>query len=176
MNRDEILLEQAYHSIYEDNNPFQPASDGEIENRRKTIQQAERKQIQEYIENGSEGNLHLHQSSLLTLPSNLTTVDGSLFLEDANTTSLNDNMHITGCLFIGLSAIKKLPKNLQVDESLDMSYTAIDSIPDDLSIGDRIYLHESKLHNTHTIQQILDMYPHLEHALRYEVAFNCDEY
>ena len=72
------------------------------------------KKIQQYIKDGSEGDLDLRNTPITTLPSNLLKVGGSLYLYNTQITSL--------------------PVDLKVGRSLNLSYTPITSLPADLKV------------------------------------------
>jgi hypothetical protein len=83
------------------------------EERQKNYLIATNKKIQEYIKNGSKGDLDLSESPIEKLPDNLIEVNGYLDL--------------TGCI-----NLKELPNNLKVETSLYLTNTSIETLPDNL--------------------------------------------
>ena len=75
--KDQLLLEQAYQRIYENESVLIPRRSAE--ERQKNYKIASNKQIQEYIKNGSKGNLDLNNTPITSLPKGLT-VGGGLYL------------------------------------------------------------------------------------------------
>jgi hypothetical protein len=59
-----------------------------------------KKQIQQYIENGSQGDLDLSGGIITSLPDNLITVGGTLNLRQTNIQSLNNLQSVGGSLFL----------------------------------------------------------------------------
>ena len=97
------------------------------------------KKIQEYIKNGSYWDLDLTYTPIESLPSNLKTVYGSLWLEK--------------------SKINKLPDDLTVSRSLDIDNTLIDTIPSGLKVGGSLYVTGTPLlknYNKFMIQQMIE--------------------
>lgn len=64
------------------------------------------KKIQEYIKNGSKGDLDLMNTPITSLPDDLT-VNGNLDLEGTPITSLPDNLKINGYLDLSNTPISK---------------------------------------------------------------------
>jgi len=104
------------------------------EERRKNLAAIHYKQIQEYIKNGSEGDLDLRSTPLKILPPNLTRVDGNLFLTNSQITSLN---------------------NLEyVDQGLSFNDTQMISLGKLRYVGSSLYLRNTPISETHTKEQI----------------------
>ena len=98
-----------------------------VADRRKNYLVAIQRKIQQYIKDGSVGDLDLGNTPIETLPDNLTRVGGDLSLENT-------------------SNLKKLPdKLIKVDGSLDLNGSHIQSLPDGLFVGDNLYLHDSHI-------------------------------
>ena len=68
--KDQLLLEQAYQRIYENESLLIPRRSKE--EREKNYKIALNKQIQEYIKNGSQGDLDLSGTPITSLPEGLT--------------------------------------------------------------------------------------------------------
>jgi hypothetical protein len=102
------------------------------------------KQIQQYIKDGSKGNLNLSKNPILSLPNNLSRVGGNLFLYSSKITSLPDNLEVGGDLVVS-TLTSALPKGLKVGGDLDLQGSKITSLPDDLEIGKDLYLQNSKI-------------------------------
>ena len=95
------------------------------------------KKIQDYIKNGSKGDLNINDTPIDSLPSNLKTVGGSLYLYN--------------------TPISSLPPGLKVDGNLDLSNTQISSLPTDLTVGGYLDLSYTPISKKYTIKQIRKM-------------------
>ena len=71
------------------------------------------KQIQQYINNGSKGDLDLYNMQITSLPDNLK-VGRSLNLEDNPITFLPNNLQVGKDLYLGNTEIISLPDNLKI--------------------------------------------------------------
>ena len=121
--------------------------------------------IQEYIKNGSEGNLDLRNSPIKFLPKNLTKVggylwldfcenlqslpnglkvDGDLDLRNTNITFLPTDIQVKGELNLRNSSIKSLPSDLEVGGDLVLMYSQIEKLPDNLTVNGRLDLESCK--------------------------------
>ena len=76
------------------------------------------RKIQEYIKNGSKGDLDLVETDITELPSNLTHVGGTLFLMGSTIQKLPDNLTIGVDLLLNRTAITELPRGLVIGRSL----------------------------------------------------------
>ena len=90
------------------------------EERQKNHAIATQKQIQQYIKNGSKGDLDLANTPITSLPDNLTYVGGSLYLHGSKITSLPDNLEVKGHLALSETPITSLPDNLKVGGILEL--------------------------------------------------------
>ena len=93
------------------------------------------KKIQQYIKDGSKGDLDFTGSPITSLPDNLEYVGGDLNLFNSGIKSLPDNLkHIAGTLFLENTPITSLPDNLKVEKDLNLMHSAIKSLPDNLVV------------------------------------------
>ena len=83
---------------------------------------ATNRQIQEYIKNGSQGDLDLSNTPIKQLPPNLIKVGGNLDLKNTQITQLPDNLQVKGSLYLGNTQITHLPDNLQVGRYIWVNY------------------------------------------------------
>ena len=95
------------------------------------------KKIQDYIKNGSKGDLDLNNTPIDSLPSNLKTVGGWLDLS--------------------YTKISSLPPGLTVGGSLYLYNTQISSLPPGLTVGGDLYLSNTPIGRKHTKEQIRKM-------------------
>ena len=96
-----------------DDNIFIPR--GSKEEKDKVLIRRTNDKIQEYIRNGSEGNLDLRNSPIKFLPKNLTKVGGYLWLDFCEN-------------------LQSLPNGLKVDGDLDLRNTNITFLPTDIQV------------------------------------------
>ena len=137
-NNDKILLEQAYHAIYEDNNPFKPATPDDIEDRKQHRLRLANQKVKDYIKNGSVGHLDLSNTPIQSLPSGL---------------------EVGGYLDLVGSPIQSLPTGLEVGDDLDLTRTPIQSLPTGLKVGGELDLSNTPIARKHTIEDIRKMCP-----------------
>ena len=96
----------------------------DIEGRKDKKKQLDYKKIQDYIKNGSKGNLDLENSQITELPNNLQ-VGGSLYLNYTPIQKLPDNLKVVGSLWLHDSQITELPNNLEVHGDLNLFGTLL---------------------------------------------------
>jgi len=94
------------------------------EEREKNYKISIQKKIQQYIKDGSKGNLDLNDTPITSLPDNLE-VGGGLYLSGTPITSLPDNLEVRGDLNLSGTKITSLPDNLKVGGYLDLDNTPI---------------------------------------------------
>ena len=128
------------------------------EERAKNFLIATNKKIQEYIKNGSKGDLDLSNTPITSLPENLK-VGGSLDLANTKITSLPDNLTVEGSLYLANTPITSLPENLTVGDDLDLGYTKITSLPENLTVGGYLYLRNTPISKQYTKEQVKQMVP-----------------
>jgi hypothetical protein len=145
-----------------DDNIFIPR--GSKEEKDKVLIRRINDKIQEYIRNGSEGDLDLRRSPIQFLPRNLTKVGGYLWLDFCeNLQSLPDNLRVNGSLDLnGCKNIQSLPNGLKVKYNLDLRYTNITSLPSDLEVGGILILYRTPITYIYTYKQIIEMVPGVE--------------
>ena len=117
------------------------------------------KQFQQYIEDGSKGNLDLSKTPITSLPDNLLKVGGNLILNSTKITSLPDNFQVDGALLLFYTKIKSLPNNLQIGQNLYLSFTKINSLPDNLQVDGNLSLYDTPLakkYNSIEIKQMIE--------------------
>ena len=111
------------------------------EERQKNYSIAIQKKIQQYIKDGSKGDLDLSNTPITSLPSGLN-VGGGL---DLNGTSLTS-----------------LPSGLQVGGDLILNNTKITSLPSDLKVGGGLYLGSTPLSKKYNREEIKQIVPGVE--------------
>jgi len=143
-------------SILKENNILVPRRSPEERSKNYII--ATQKKIQQYIKDGSKGDLDLGYTPITSLPDNLT-VRGGLYLNNTKITSLPDNLTVEGYLNLSNTPITSLPDNLKVGRSLNLINTPITSLPDNLKVGRSLYLVNTPLSKKYTKDQIRKMVP-----------------
>ena len=83
-----------------------------IEGRIEQKKQIDLKRIQEYIKNGSQGDLDLERTPLTKLPGDLVVVGGDLDLSFSNIEDLNNLEYVGKNLWAANSKLKLLPPKL----------------------------------------------------------------
>jgi hypothetical protein len=142
-----MKLVQLYKQVKEENEKL-----GKIlvprrssDERAKNFLIATNKQVQEYIKNGSKGNLNLEGTPITSLPDNLTKVGGSLILTNTKITELPKNLKVNGDLDLNNTPITSLPDNLTVGGYLNLANTPLTSLPNGLIVGGFLYLVNTKI-------------------------------
>ncbi len=108
------------------------------EERQKNYLIATEKKIQQYIKDGSKGNLDLISTPITSLP---------------------DNLQVGGSLYLAGTPITSLPNNLQVGENLNLIRTPITSLPNNLKVGRTLLLSKTPLSKKYTEEEIRQMVP-----------------
>ena len=136
------------------------------------------KKIQDYIDNGSRGDLILTNTPITSLPNNLKVgrglylsstpiaslpdnlqVGGSLDLPNTQITSLPDNLEVNGYLDLSNTPITSLSNNLKVSGFLDLRNTQITSLPDNLQVGGDLDLTNTPISKKYTAEELKGMLP-----------------
>jgi hypothetical protein len=135
--------------------------------------------IQQYIKNGSKGDLNLDGAPITSLPPNLTyvqydldllntritslpdnfSVGQHLYLYDTPITSLPDNLKVGGGLYGSGTQITSLPNNLKVGGDLTLAYTPITSLPDNLNVNGNLDLVNTPISKKYTAAQLKQLLP-----------------
>ena len=124
-----ILKEEKKRSIFTSRN---------IEGRKKTHIEQINQRIQDYIKGGSQGDLDLRNTPIISLPNNLTKVGGLLDLSGTPITSLPDNL-------------------TKVEGDLDLTNSLITSLPDNLKVGGHLNLRKTPLSTKYSKDEIRKM-------------------
>jgi hypothetical protein len=137
--------------------------------------------IQQYIKDGSKGDLALGQAPITTLPDNLETVGGNLYLSGSRVKKLPDALrHIKGSLYLreadieelsdGLyvggrivalwaEKLNRLPNRLTVGEGLDISYSGISELPTNIKVGGDFSVTNTPLSDKYTTDELHEKLP-----------------
>ena len=115
------------------------------EERAKNYQITINKEIQQYIENGSKGDLYLDGTPITSLPDILKYVGGDLNLYQSKIKSLPDNLKVEEHLVLANTPIEYLPDNLKVKGSILLTRSAIKSLPDNFKVGRSLYLENTSI-------------------------------
>lgn len=124
-------------SLLEENNILVPRNiDSRIENKRKI----DLKRIQEYIKNGSQGDLNLSNAILTKLPDNLTRVGGTLFINASYIEDLNNIEYVGEDLWADGSRLKSLSKLTRVGNDMSLADCPIDNIDNLEYVGGGLWI------------------------------------
>ena len=147
-----------------DDNIFIPR--GSKEEKDKVLLRRTNDKIQEYIRNGSEGNLDLENSPIKFLPKNLTKVGGSLILMYSQIEKLPDNLTVNWNLVLdSCKNLQSLPNGLKVKSNLDLQDTNITSLPSDLEVNGDLILLNTPIARMYTEKQIRKMVSKVEGSI-----------
>ena len=175
---DQLLIEQAYRKIYENKSVL--ISRRNREERKKNYQIVLQKKVQEYIKNGSVGDLDLSNTPITSLPEGLTigvnlclinapitnlperlTVRGALDLTNTPITSLPEGLTVGGALYLKNTPITSLPEGLKIGGHLDLRNTPITSLPEELKVGGNLYLDNTPISKKYTKDKLKQMLPNV---------------
>ena len=126
--------------LLKEDNPFVPK--GSRQEREQDYNRILQNKIQEYIKNGSKGNLYLDNTSIDSLPYNLK-VGGNLILNNCK-------------------KITKLPPDLTVRGNLDLERTKITSLPPNLTVENDLYVYGTPLSKKYSEDEIRAMAPNVK--------------
>ena len=128
------------------------------EDRQKNYINVVLKQVQNYIKNGSVGNLNLYYIPITELPDNLTKVGRHLFLNRTQIQKLPNNLTVNGTLDLRETPITELPDNLSVGGDLYLSYSRIKTPSKNISVGGSLYLRGTPLEVNYTRDELRQMF------------------
>jgi len=128
------------------------------EERSKNYLIAIQKKIQQYIKDGSKGNLDLSNTPITSLPQGLK-VGGNLGLSSTPITTLPQGLTVGGHLDLVRTLIISLPQDLTVGGYLYLMNTKITSLPQDLKVGGDLDLINTPISKKYTKEQIKQMVP-----------------
>jgi hypothetical protein len=128
------------------------------EDRTKNKNVADQRMIQQYIKNGSDGDLELEGTHLTELPPELTRVGRDLNLITSKIKSLPDNLRIEGSLYLSNAPINTLPDKLVVDGEIYMENTGIFTFPRDIEVALDIYAEDSPIGRKYSSPWQLDLF------------------
>ena len=137
------------------------------EEREKNYSIATLKKVQEYIKNGSKGDLDLSNAPITSLPNSLTRIRGSLTLTESKITSLPNGLTVEGDLYLEGTPIAKLPNNLEVMEDLHLENTKVTSLPYDLIVKGWLWLFNTPVSKQYTRGEIKFTSPGIEGRILY---------
>ena len=103
------------------------------------------KEIQDYIKNGSQGNLMLRNFPFSELPSNLTHVGGHLGLVNSKVTKLPENLKIDKSLILDGSPITEIPESISIGHGLGIDKTLITKLPNNITNLGYLAMNQTKV-------------------------------
>ena len=113
--------------------------------RQKNYLIATQKKIQQYIKNGSQGNLDLSNTPIQSLPDGLKVGDDLYLGNCKNLKSLPKGLVVGGGLYLMRTSIQSLPDGLKVGGYLTLYKTQIQSLPNGLKVGGDLDLSNTPL-------------------------------
>ena len=115
------------------------------------------KKIQQYIKDGSKGDLNLSSTPITSLPDNLKYVGGDLNLYSSTIKSLPNNLEVKGHLNLINTPITSLPNNLKVGKSLNLTSSEIKSLPDNLQVDGSLWILNTPLEDKYSDEEIKNL-------------------
>ena len=112
-----------------------------MEDRKRDYLISIQKKIQQYVKDGSKGDLYLMDTPITSLPPGL---------------------EVGGGLYLSYTPITSLPQGLKVGGGLYLDDTPITSLPQGLKVGGDLYLNNTPLSKKYTTEQISQMVPGIE--------------
>ena len=137
------------------------------EQRKERYVVAIQKQIQQYIADGSKGDLILYDVPITELPSNLTHIGGYLALDGSMIQKLPDNLTVGSGLYLNDTPITKLPDNLTVGDNLYMSHSRLSELPINLSVGRELNVAHTPLSQKYSEEELKQLLPGVKGDIYY---------
>jgi hypothetical protein len=135
-----LLIYERYKSLYENASILVPRRTPE--ERKKNHLISIQKTIQEYMKNGSKGDLNLQDTPITSLPEGLK-VGGDLDLSNTPITSLPEGLKVGGCLYL--------------------NNTPITSLPEGFIVGGNLHLNNTPIRKKYTREQLTEMLPNVRY-------------
>ena len=129
-----------------------------LEKRKEDQKRITLQKVQQYIKDGSKGDLDLSNTPITSLPNDLK-VGGSLALYNTSITSLPNNLEVGGFLSLSNTPITSLPDNLKVEGDLYLYNTPITSLPNNLKVGGSLGLRNTPISKKYSEQEVKKMVP-----------------
>jgi hypothetical protein len=126
------------------------------EERQKNYLIATEKRIQQYIKDGSKGNLDLKNTPIQSL-GNLISVGGDLDLRETQIKSLGNLQAVWGHLDLEGTSIESLGNLQSVGGYLNFGHTPIESLGNLQSVGGNVFLRGTPLSEKYTEEEIRQM-------------------
>jgi hypothetical protein len=126
------------------------------EERQKNYLIATEKRIQQYIKDGSKGNLDLKNIPIQSL-GNLISVGGDLDLRETQIKSLGNLQAVWGHLDLEGTSIESLGNLQSVGGYLNFGHTPIESLGNLQSVGGNVFLRGTPLSEKYTEEEIRQM-------------------
>jgi len=174
-------LLEAYHQVLLEQNTISLTNykvKYSVEDKKKQQVRLAYKKVEEYIKNGSQGDLDLNGTPITQLPAGLKVggylnlsstqitqlpaglkVGGYLNLSSTQITQLPADLKIEGSLYIYETPITQLPAGLKVRGDLFLHNTQIAKLPADLEVGRDLYLERTPIAKKYTADQLKQMLP-----------------
>ena len=112
------------------------------------------RQIQEYIKNGSSGNLYLYKTPIEKLPDNLIKVSGSFWLGRSKIKTLNNVEIVKTHLDLQDATIESLGNLKEVGHHFSLTNTPIKSLGILEYIGGNFHLRDTKIESLDNLKYI----------------------
>ena len=128
--------------LKEDNKILVPRRSAE--ERQKNYAIAIQKKIQQYIKDGSQGDLYLYDTPITSLPSGL---------------------NVGGDLYLNRTPITSLPSDLKVGGNLNLRDTKITSLPSGLEVRGNLILYNTPLSKKYSKEEIKQMVPGIKGSI-----------
>jgi len=112
------------------------------------------RKIQDYIKNGSKGNLSFYGVPIIKLPNNLIKVGGHLNLYNSKIESLNNLQTVGGVLDLRFSQIKSLGNLQEVGRSLYLENSQIQSLGNLQKVGKFLDLKNTPFKSLDNLQEV----------------------
>ena len=126
-----------------------------VEEREKRWTQEIYRKIQDYIKDGSRGDLNLNDTPIKILPDNLKKVGGDLWLGGSKIEDLNNLEEVDGFLDLCNTPIKKLPDRLKkICGSLNLLRSKIEDLNNLKYVGIYLDLQDTPLSKNTTREEI----------------------
>lgn len=163
-----LILEQEQGVIDLTNHTVKYSKEDKDKQQERIAYQQERlayQKAEQYIKDGSRGDLDLSNTSITQLPAGLK-VGGSLYLIDTPIAQLPAGLVLGGSLDLSRTRIAQLPAGLKVGGSLYLSHnTRIAQLPAGLVVDGNLYLIDTPISKKYTREELKQMLPGVKKSI-----------
>ena len=128
-----------------------------LEGRKERYKRIIYQKIQQYIKNGSKGDLNLSGATIEYLPDNLTIVNGDLIMDHSKIVSLNNLHTVTDHLSLWCTPIQSLGNLKVVGGTISLDGSLVEHLDNLRFVGEDLWIRDTPLEKYITKDEINEM-------------------